>query len=220
MRSHRIVLAISVLVLAVIGTIAYRRRARESEIISRSEIAYAPPETQPAKAWTRPEPPTHADAQAVVRAPSTDLDRALGPPKWQVRPAGEWDGMLVNLNVTPPCESPSGCGMARACKGGKCQPCVYDVECAPGETCVLDHCVKTENVSCRRRTECPEGSICLLSGYSNGVRGNENMKAYCVASASGEQRSPSRPAPKAVKDTRPHLPDDDLLNRAKAAQAK
>lgn len=221
MKSQRIVLVISVLALvAVVGTIAYRRGARKPEVIARSEIAYAPPVTQLAQPRTRGEHPPAPDAQIAVETPQTDLGRALGPPRWQPRPAGEWEGMLVNLNVTPPCESPSGCGMARSCKSGKCQPCAYDVECAPGETCVLDHCVKSENVSCRRRSECPDQSTCLLSGYSNGVRGNENMKAHCVASASGEQRSPSRPPVKAVKDSRPHLPDDDLLSRAKAAQAK
>lgn len=68
------------------------------------------------------EPAPEADEAVVV-----SVDHLLGPPRWHPRPPGEWDGMRVNLNLTPPCEASALCGLARACKGGKCMPCEADV---------------------------------------------------------------------------------------------
>jgi hypothetical protein len=107
--------------------------------------------------------------------------------------------------------------MARACKAGRCTPCEADSDCAPAEGCVLDHCVKSVNVGCHRRADCGEGSSCVLSGYSGGPRGNEDMRAFCLKLASGADRLPPRQTP-AAKDERVHLPGDDLLKAARDAR--
>jgi hypothetical protein len=109
-----------------------------------------------------------------------------GEPDYYPRPAEEWQGMLVDLSVMPPCESSAGCGLARACVEGTCGPCVADSECAAGEGCVLDHCVRTELIECRRAAECAADALCILSGYTGGTaRGNEDMRAHCLSSSGG-----------------------------------
>jgi hypothetical protein len=216
-RSVTFIVVSGGLVVAAIWFALHRRQTS----VPRATIAYVPdrvtgedPGRWPAMA------PTPAPAPETARAPS-GLDRALGPPKWHARPDGEWQGMLVNLNVQPPCDGPGLCGMARACKNGRCGPCEFDAECAPGESCVLDHCVLSANVRCRRRADCEPRSSCVLSGYSGGVRGNQDMRAYCVAPESGADRppraSPEGPPP---KDPRARLPDDDLLKAAANARAQ
>jgi hypothetical protein len=72
-------------------------------VITREAIAYE--DGSPAQAALRQDSP--GAAHVVLATPETprvesELDRALGPPRWKPRPEGEWDGMLVNLNVTPP----------------------------------------------------------------------------------------------------------------------
>lgn len=217
-RNRVIVVAAFVAMLAIAG-LWFGFGRREPAAIARETLAYSPPplgEVAPARALTKatnPEPAAPATAPA-----ETEVDRALGPPRWHARPEGEWDGMLVNLNVTPPCESPAGCGMARACKNGKCMPCEVDVDCASGESCVLDHCVKSANVSCRRRADCASGSVCILSGYSSGIRGNENMRAFCLAILSGADQLPPAPENPPKKDSRTEVPDDELLQAASKAR--
>lgn len=213
-RSVTIMVAMAVLVAA---TLWFTLRTRPATV-PRTAIAYDPervigsPSGSPTAAL--PAPP----ASQIVRTPS-ELDRALGPPRWHPRPDGEWDGMRVNLNVQPPCDGPDLCGLARACKGGRCGPCEVDVECASGESCVLDHCVRSANVSCRRRADCGPRSSCILSGYSAGVRGNEDMRAYCVAEASGADRPPrASPSAPPAKDPRSQLPGDDLMRTADSAR--
>ena len=119
---------------------------------------------------------TTAEAPKAPR-PQSEVERALGPPRWHPRPDKEWQGMLVNLNVQPPCDAPGLCGSALACKNGRCAPCEFDAECAPGESCVLDHCLLSANVRCRHTAECEPRSTCVLSGYSSGARGNADMRA-------------------------------------------
>src|SRR5690242_4599505 len=149
--------ALSVAVCAIVAAAWLLRRRQESTALAREALAYAP-----ALAVPRERPrflPTPGQLQAAPEGPEpkalpSELDRALGPPRWQPRPAEEWQGMRVNLNVTPPCERPDGCGMALACKGNRCGPCEFDAECATGESCVLDHCLKTSNVECHHRADC------------------------------------------------------------------
>jgi len=184
-----------------------------------AEFAHRPRENRVMAAIQQPPvaEPAASDGQKAAAEP-TEFERAIGPPRWHPRPAGEWQGMLVNLNVTPPCDGPDLCGMARACRNGRCGPCEFDAECGSGESCVLDHCVRSASVSCRRSADCGAGSVCVLSGYSSGVRGNEGMRAYCLAIESGASQLPPAPESPPTKDTRSHLPDDDLLKAANSAR--
>lgn len=40
-------------------------------------------------------------------------------------------------------------------------PCDRDAACAPGEGCVLDHCLPQSNVTCASRRDCPGGQLCF-----------------------------------------------------------
>lgn len=214
-RSVIVIVAIASLIAAVLWFTLRNRPAA----VPRATIAYAPDRViRVPLGRSLEEAPTPPSTRETARAPS-ELDRALGPPRWHPRPDGEWQGMLVNLNVQPPCDGPGLCGLARACKNGRCGPCEFDAECAPGESCVLDHCVRSVNVGCRRRAECGPRSACILSGYSAGIRGNQDMRAYCVAEESGADR-PVRASPEGppAKDPRAHLPDDNLLKAATSAR--
>lgn len=150
------------------------------------------------------------EARRDVRAPEGQ-ERHLHP-----RDPDEWQGMLVDTDAKPPCESITGCGLGRACKDGVCVACERDTDCGPTETCVLDHCVLKDLATCRSRSDCARGSMCLLSGYTAKPRGNEEMRSFCVDPASGAARmeqSDERPP----VDTRTSLPGDDLLKRAREA---
>jgi hypothetical protein len=216
-RPHVLVLA-GIAAMVVLGALFVRLERPEPHTLAREELAYQPPTGNRVPVRNLSGAAIDGPDPSTPEAPTTEFDRALGPPRWHPRAPGEWDGMLVNLNVTPPCESPAGCGMARACKSGKCMPCEADVECASGESCVLDHCVRSANVSCRQRADCQSRSVCILSGYSSGVRGNEDMRAYCLALESGAERLPAAPDTPPEKDTRTKLPDDELLKAAENAR--
>lgn len=99
--------------------------------------------------------------------------------RW-TRGSDEWQGMLQRLDW--PCPADGTCGMARACVGGRCVPCLADKECVAGEICALGHCVKQERADCMRRADCAsDEALCVLSGYSSiGLRGNEDMSAVCL----------------------------------------
>jgi len=55
--------------------------------------------------------------------------------------------------------------------------------------CVLDHCVVSARVTCRRNSDCRGGSTCLLSGYSADARGNTGMDSHCVSPQSGSGKA-------------------------------
>jgi hypothetical protein len=85
---------------------------------------------------------------------------------------------------------------------------------------VLDHCVKSERVACRGRSDCggDPDTLCVLTGLSPGVRGNESMSAVCSKSEGGTSESPDTalavaPAP-AAKEPTP-VPLTKLLERAR-----
>jgi hypothetical protein len=217
-RSSTIIIVVASLILVALFLTLRSRHAP----IPRSTLAYAPSRADHAAPLTersRVVAPSTSRAQEAAR-PSGEFGRALGPPRWHPRPDGEWQGMLVNLNAQPPCDGPALCGLARACKNGKCGPCELDADCATGESCVLDHCVRSENVGCRRRADCGPRSTCILSGYSAGVRGNQNMRAYCVALESGAKHGSPVPGAPPEKDPRLHLPNDDLLKAANNARQR
>lgn len=96
----------------------------------------------------------------------------------------EWQGMLVDSLVEIECRKSEDCGLALACRDGQCAPCVVDSHCSPGESCVLDHCVTTENVACTTYADCGD-ALCVLSGYSATPRGNDGMRAFCRGSSGG-----------------------------------
>jgi hypothetical protein len=141
----------------------------------------------------------------------------FGPPRWAPRPAEEWQGMLINLNITPPCSSTGDCGLARACIEQKCQPCARDEHCAAGEACVLQHCISQELVECRHTVECGKDAKCILSGYSSEPRGNEGTRSYCNSNFSGGQMVTLEPLPK--RSSFVPLPTDRLIEEARPAAA-
>lgn len=141
----------------------------------------------------------------------------LAPPRWQPRPAHEWQGMLVNLNLAAPCESTSVCGLAQACKTGRCLPCENDTECDTGEACVLDHCIPDEHVGCRTSRECPERSLCVIDGYSNQPRGNETMHSSCLDVASGAGTVSHAALMEPAPDHRGTLPDQEFIEQSRKA---
>jgi hypothetical protein len=183
---------------AALSIEAVEKKRSFPQILTRSLGASAP------EAELTAEAPKLPDAPATVR-------------NWHPRDPAEWQGMLVDLDTVPPCDSSAVCGLARACKAGKCLACERDGDCATGEACVLDHCVAKELATCRKAADCKSGSLCVLSGYSGEPRGNEGMKAACVDPASGASKGPE-PLEVAV-DTRTVLPDDDLLKSAREAPA-
>lgn len=166
----------------------------------------------------------HSTNPAVVEQAATrnsGVSAAISPSalpssRFQPRDPQEWQGMLLHAGTPAPCESADGCGVARACKGGKCVACEVDGDCANGEGCVLDHCLRKELISCRRRADCERDSLCILSGYSAQRRGNETMRSFCVSKNSGTSSIPNSEPPSRV-DTRKSLPDDELLKRASKA---
>jgi hypothetical protein len=119
--------------------------------------------------------------------------------RYHPRPEGEWQGMLVDLAIQPPCERSEQCGMARACVGGRCAPCTSDSDCAAAEVCVLDHCVLRIQANCRVRKDCrDEDAMCVLSGYTAAPRGNEKTRADCISSRGGTPFPSSQPPPSAA----------------------
>lgn len=143
----------------------------------------------------------------------------FGPPRYAPRPAEEWQGMLINLNIAPPCNSSAGCGLARACLGNRCMPCERDEHCANGEACVLQHCIAADLVECRHTAECGADSKCILSGYSREPRGNEGTRSYCNSKFSGTEMVPRDPLPKR-QGPLPPLETEGLVGAARAAAAK
>lgn len=129
--------------------------------------------------------------QEPARVASSPLRAAAVHPTAHAAPAAvayherdpnEWQGMRVKREGQPPCSAADSCGLALACIEGRCGACNRDAECASGETCVLDHCVRSERAECRRRADCSEpDAVCALSGYSGGDRrSNSEMRAYCL----------------------------------------
>lgn len=116
--------------------------ARNASPLPREAIALhpAPVATLPAEASS----PTSV-AIAEIHTSPLPLPK---PPRYKPRPLGEWDGMLVDLETQPPCEDSAHCGLARACKGGRCVACEADSDCESGAACVLDHCVAAQQVRC------------------------------------------------------------------------
>lgn len=144
-----------------------------------------PTSSRPSPADLLETPPSPWDLETSPR------DGGIGlPPVWSPRPREEWQGMRVNLRDAPHCED-IPCGLAMACIENRCVACRDDQDCGSGETCVLDHCVLKERRSCTSKDDCDDGELCVLSGYSTGLRGNEEMKAECLSSKEGTPQDES-----------------------------
>jgi hypothetical protein len=127
------------------------------------------------------------------------------PPVYFPRDPHEWQGRLVELNGEI-CNDQGYCGRAKACRpDGQCGPCTVDSECEDGEACVLDQCVKAENVRCRSRRDCPDEAFCVFfSKGANGPRGNDGLVALCHGSEEQAQLRDQRGRAREVVD--PALP--------------
>ena len=152
------------------------------------QVAPPPPRPRP---WTPSAAPTAAapapKAAPVLAAAVFEDERevALGRPVYHPRDPEEWQGMRVDLSLTPLCEDSEHCGLARACLDGRCVACTTDSDCGGEEACVLEHCVQATRMGCRSRRDCPSGERCVLTGYGTGVRGNEGMASTCLAPRGG-----------------------------------
>jgi hypothetical protein len=140
-----------------------------------------------------------APGAAGLPAEDSDVDRPRLPPEpmpaYKPRPPDEWQGMLVDVGTEPPCLDDAVCGLARACINSRCMACETDGDCEGGESCVLDHCVRTDRVKCKRSSDCASDSKCILSGYSPDIRGNETLDAYCIDPKGGSPKPRSIPRP-------------------------
>jgi hypothetical protein len=173
----------------------------------------------------RPPRPTLRDAlqaYSTKRPEESRKDRSssIAPPSvYHPRDPKEWQGMLVDLTVMPPCVVSSDCGLAMACQGGKCGPCEIDAECARGEVCVLDHCVMEGKATCRSVKDCQEDELCILSGYDATPRSNQEMRSYCNPNTGGREEKPEDAAKESSMDglvpaaEKPEVDIDELRKR-------
>lgn len=127
------------------------------------------------------------------------------------RLALEWQGMQVNPSMQASCGTADGCGLAMACHGDRCGPCAADSECASGEICVLDHCLRHELAGCRSAADCGREERCLLSGYSSDSRGNADLRATCLPDRGGRIEVPEERNWAPVPGGRVPISPSDLL---------
>ena len=145
------------------------------------------PAIQPAAA-----PPQSSETEAVATAVEAPRPGRLPPPKFHPRDPKEWQGMLVDLTMQPPCMESAQCGHAMACQTeqNRCGPCTTDRDCAVDEACALDHCVKSHQVECRSKDDCGLDELCVLSGLTGAdPRGNRDMRAYCLSKEAGDSET-------------------------------
>jgi hypothetical protein len=160
---------------------------------------------------------------------TTNLQEPAPERKFHPRDPQEWQGMRVDVTESMDCELSARCGLALACVNGKCGPCTRDAECAPAEVCVLDHCVQRDRAACESRRDCPRGQPCVISEYSPGPRGNEDMRTACLTE-SGPSPVAEQPRPattEEVVDMRapeqlgaPHVLERDVREHAIAFERK
>lgn len=146
---------------------------------------------------------------AVVAPSAQGTETPTGAPAplrvARTRAPGEWDGMPAEY-TSQACPSAELCGLALGCHKFRCGPCAADIDCAPGEVCVLQHCVLSAQVACRARSDCDGGDLCVLSGLSPGPRGNGDMRAYCLSSGGPSGETPvvaPTPGPQILPEIHP-----------------
>lgn len=197
---------------------AVQSRTRSSiEVQAKLPIREAPSSGQP-------EPETALQKSQEDSAMETEAPPAFPDPprvRYKPRPENEWQGMLVDLATQPPCLDGAYCGLARACIAEVCTACERDSDCGGSEVCVLDHCLLATQVGCRSTRECPNDSVCMLSGYSSDPRGNAAMNASCVSRSGGAAWSQDIPAERAEVPgaPRPAKAFDGELARARKLRA-
>lgn len=142
------------------------------------------------------------DVRAVY-AERSSLNIA-SPASYYPRPESEWQGMLVDTAHQSYCDGKaSSCGLAMACTDNRCGPCLEDSDCGLGESCVLDHCIVSEQMECRSSADCGPGSLCVLSGYSADPRGNADTRSYCQTAFAGTSPSPDMDIDPVAEDPGP-----------------
>jgi hypothetical protein len=125
------------------------------------------------------------DPAADDGAPGDEVLPHAREVKYHPRAPEEWQGMLIDVAVRPPCEKSSLCQLALACVDGTCGPCSESSDCAVGEVCVLDHCLERARVECTRAKDCADGELCIVqsegSDSRRDVRGNLFLKSTCTS---------------------------------------
>lgn len=208
-------LGTALLAAAGLGAFFMVRRTTDKAAVTRSQIRLGPSGLP-------------GSPGALPRQRSLDVSYSVAPQvnplvpvpsrKRKPRSPDEWQGMLVDQSLEPPCGRSIDCSFALACKHGKCGACEEDPDCGVNEVCVLDHCVLRSKATCRRRGDCSVAQICVLTGFSNDDRNNENMESVCLDLAGGSGRgSAALPSP---EDSTPRPgPYDDELRRARGSDA-
>jgi hypothetical protein len=169
-------------------------------------------------------PPPPADRLVEVRAakpvqasppipapPVAAASLTPASPPVRGRPASEWQGMQVDASMQATCGTADGCGLAMACHGERCGPCAADSECASGEICVLEHCLRRELANCRSSGDCGGEERCLLSGYSSDPRGNADLRAICLEDRGGRIEVPEERRWSPVPGGKVPISPSDLL---------
>jgi hypothetical protein len=198
-------------VAALLASVAYYMSRGEAPVLatlSRDELKSSRPARVDLDRATEDVP-----GQGIVKV----VPGAAGDPTstYKARPEGEWDGMLVDLAVQPPCVDGGHCGLARACIADVCTACERDLDCDRGEACVLDHCLRQTQVRCHSSQDCPVGEKCVLSGYSPDPRGNAGMSADCIGRGRGSNKPQVSRAATGDNNPARETSYDDELRRAK-----
>ncbi len=137
---------------------------------------------------------------AAVEEPARER-RVLPPPqvrevRYHPRAEGEWQGMPVDIAVTPPCDTTDQCQLALACTKQVCTVCTEDRDCSGGEICVLDHCLVKENAGCVAARDCPDQELCMLESTGSDAfadpRGNKFLFSECTESGRGRNKMQPR----------------------------
>jgi hypothetical protein len=144
-----------------------------------------------------PTAPRGGSVSAATVSPASSERRVLPAPqirevKYHPRAEGEWQGMPVDIAVTPYCEKTDDCQLARACSEQVCTVCLENRDCGAGEVCVLDHCLLEENASCTEAKDCPSNELCMLESTGSDAlsdrRGNKFLLAECTTNGHGKNR--------------------------------
>lgn len=148
---------------------------------------------------------------------SAGIGAGLEPaPTYHPRPATEWQGMLVDLANPAYCNHTPDCQRARSCQANACGPCFDSDDCLAGETCVLDHCLLRDRVSCRGASDCnsERGEKCIIEADAHDElppqRGNEQLFTKCM---------PMDVALEQVATTEPEAAEDRSLRVSPRARA-
>ncbi|GEM_PF-1809284 len=129
--------------------------------------------------------------------------------RFHPRAREEWQGMPIDLSVRAPCEPAVGCQLSLACReDGFCGPCRTSADCMGSEVCAVDHCLLRASTDCSRRSDCPEGEMCILvrwgSDAFSDVRGNTFLRSSCTSKGLGPTHE--QPRAEIVPPTGPIVP--------------